>query len=291
LHLAAAQKIPDVEVIRGTGLADSGVGARTEVAQMKTVVGTFPSQTAVEAAVNGLRQSGIDRSRINVLTPRSGPAEIRAVPEEDAEAEGVGTAMGAVVGGAAGMSAGLALPTVLTLFIPGLGPVVAAGAVGAALLGLGGALGGAAAGHKIEETLTEGLPKDELPVYLDALRRGRSVVVVLTKDDDEIIRTREILEQAGAESLDAARDMWWIGLRDAEEEEYAKDGKDFAADEALYRRGFEAALGEGAEGSTSASDAALRARYGEAAGETAFRRGFERGCLYRDSRIHHPEMS
>jgi hypothetical protein len=106
-----------------------------------------------------------------------------------------------------------------------------------------------------------------------------------------VLKAREALEQAGAESLDAARDMWWIGLRDAEEEEYTKEGKDFSADEALFRRGFEAALDEGAEGSTSARDAALKARYGEASGETAFQRGFERGCLYRDSRIHHPEMS
>jgi hypothetical protein len=259
---------------------------------MKTVVGTFPSHETVDAALAGLRKAGIDRSRINVLTSQSGARDVRAVPEEDAESEGMGTALGAVVGGATGLSAGYALPTVLTLLVPGLGPVVAAGAVGAALLGLGGALGGAAAGHALETKLTDGLPKDELPVYLDALRRRRSVVIVLAEDDDEALRAREILEQAGAESLDAARDMWWIGLRSAEEEEYRKEGKDFAADEALYRRGFEAALGQGMErGSSDVPETDLRARYGEAAGETAFRRGFERGCLYRDTRLHHPEMS
>ena len=259
---------------------------------MKTVVGTFPSQETVEPAVDGLRKAGIDRSRINVLTPRSNIRDVRAVPQEGAEAEGMGTALGAVVGGATGLSAGYALPTVLSLVVPGLGPVIAAGAVGAALLGLGGALGGAAAGHALETKLTEGLPKDELPVYLDALRRGRSVVVVLAEDDAEALEAREILERAGAESLDAARDMWWIGLRDAEELEYRKNGDSFAADEALYRRGFEAAMVEGPEtSSTSERESALRDRYGEVAVEKAFRRGFERGCLYRDSRIHHPEMS
>jgi hypothetical protein len=214
---------------------------------MKTVVGTFSSHETVEAAVDGLRRAGIDRSRINVLTPHSDVRDVRAVPEEDAEAEGPRTPRGAVGGGAAGLSAGNALPAVL--------------------------------------------PKDELPVYLDALRRRRSVVVVLAEDDKEALKAREILEHAGAESLDAARDMWWIGLRSAEEESYQKSGEAFAADEALYRRGFEAALGDGSDGPSSAREAALRARYGEVAAEKAFQRGFERGCLYRDSRVHHPEMS
>lgn len=260
---------------------------------MKTVVGTFPSHEMVEAAVKGLRNAGIGHSRINVLTPQSGPREIRAVPEEDAEAEGMGKAMGVVVGGATGLTAGFALPAVVSVMVPGLGPVIAAGAVGAALLGLGGALGGAAAGRALETKLTEGLLKDELPIYLDALRRGRSVVVVLAEDDREALTAREALEDAGAESLDAARDMWWIGLREAEAKEYARHGSDFASEEALYRRGFEAALGDGAPETTTASgrEKALRGRHGEAASELAFRRGFERGCLYRDTRLHHPEMS
>src|SRR5262245_54645235 len=261
---------------------------------MKTVVGTFQTREQVELAISSRGRANIDRSRINVLTPGASEREVRAVPEEDAEAEGMGTALGAVVGGATGLSAGYALPTVITLLVPGLGPVVAAGAVGAALLGLGGALGGAAAGHALETRLTEGLPKDELPVYLDALRRGRTVVVVLAEDDDQALSVREILEDAGAESLDAARDMWWIGLRDAEEESYAQAAHDadFNADEALYRRGFEAALGDGASGLTARRcEAWLEERHGEAAGNAAFRRGFERGCLYRDSRLHHPEMS
>jgi hypothetical protein len=259
---------------------------------MKTVVGTFPSHEAAGAAVSGLCNAGIGRSRVNVLSPESRLRDVRAVPEEDAESEGVGTALGAVVGGAAGLSAGFALPAVASVVVPGLGPVLAAGAVGAALLGLGGALGGAAAGHALETKLIEGLPKDELPVYVDALRRGRSVVVVLAEDDREALTAREILEDSGAESLDAARDMWWIGLRDAEGEYYEKQGQVFSTDEALYRRGFEAAMGEiTPEADPNGRREALRQRHGELVDEPAFRRGFARGCLYRDSRLYYPEMS
>ena len=50
------------------------------------------------------------------------------------------------------------------------------------------------------------------------------------------------MAQAGAESIDAAREEWWVGLRDAEEETYRAQGRDFRADEAAYRSGFESAL-------------------------------------------------
>ena len=52
---------------------------------------------------------------------------------------------------------------------------------------------------------------------------------------------------AGAESIDAARESWWLSLRDAEEAHYQTTGGNFQTDEANYRRGFEAALNKQAE--------------------------------------------
>ena len=49
-------------------------------------------------------------------------------------------------------------------------------------------------------------------------------------------RAREILAEAGAESLDAARRAWWIGLRDAESEHYRALGYNFEQDHELYRQ-------------------------------------------------------
>src|SRR5262249_10927030 len=44
------------------------------------------------------------------------------------------------------------------------------------------------------------------------------------------------------ESVDAARERWWIGLRSAEQKHYQLSGGNFRDDEKFYRLGFEAAL-------------------------------------------------
>ncbi|HEV7842479.1 MAG TPA: hypothetical protein VGO69_02225, partial [Pyrinomonadaceae bacterium] len=92
---------------------------------------------------------------------------------------------------------------------------------------------------------------------------------------------RTVLAQAGAESIDAARESWWVGLRDAEQEEYAGQGKDFKGDEKLYRRGFEAALLPPSRGKSFAESAeGLRTRFGADCDADAFRCGYERGQTY-----------
>ena len=65
--------------------------------------------------------------------------------------------------------------------------------------------------------MSDGIPEDEIFVYEDALRKGRSVVIALTDDSRSTAEIREILSRNRAESIDAAREQWWIGLRSAEE--------------------------------------------------------------------------
>jgi len=101
---------------------------------------------------------------------------------------------------------------------------------------------GAAAGGKAENSMTDGLPEDELFVYEDALRKGRSVVITLANDEVEASVFRELLKAEGAESVDAAREQWWIGLRSAEREHYSGHSRNFTEDEKFYRLGFESAL-------------------------------------------------
>ena len=72
----------------------------------------------------------------------------------------------------------------------------------------------------IENQLSSGLPKDEVFFYEDALRQGRTVVIGTSTDDEVVEKGRAVIERHGAESIDAARDRWWIGVRDAEEEQY-----------------------------------------------------------------------
>jgi hypothetical protein len=244
-----------------------------------------PGADAKRAAEN-LRAAGIPGDHINLLMPGTTDAELEAaVPTSDTEQPGMGSALGGVVGGAMGAAGGLPIGAALaSLLVPGVGPVLAAGVIGAALLGAGGAVAGAAAGGKLEESI-EGLPHDELFVYEDALRQGKSVIIVVTDDDAQDETARGVMAaQPGVESIDAARENWWIGLRDAEEEEYKGQGGDFKQDEPVYRRGFEAAQHPHLRGKTyDEVTEGLRERYSDAYETESFRRGYERGQNYQRS--------
>jgi hypothetical protein len=141
-----------------------------------------------------------------------------------------------------GLAGGLELGAVASAFVPGVGPVIAAGLMGAALLGLAGGTAGAIAGEALESGLTEGLPEDELFVYEDALRKGRTVVLAFSDDEATAESARHVIASQGAESVDAARQEWWMGLRSVEQEHYSRLGRGFKQDEKFYRLGFEAAL-------------------------------------------------
>jgi hypothetical protein len=157
------------------------------------------------------------------------------------------------------------------------------GLAAAGLLGLGGAVAGAAVGGALENTLEVGLPKDELFIYEDALRQGRAVLIVMAKDTDQADQVREAMVAAGAESIDAAREHWWLGMRDAEAEVYTAEGLDFTTDEALYRKGFEAALQAATAGKSYAEALDfLQSHYPEEYREEPFRRGYARGRAYHE---------
>ena len=248
---------------------------------MSTVAGIFNSRADAERAAGRLREAGVTEGRVSLLTPGTTQEQLDEVPTTETEQPGMGAALGGAVGGALGVAGGLHLGAAASLLIPGVGPVFAAGLIGAALLGVGGAATGAAAGGALEDSMARGLPHDELFVYEDALRRGRSVVIVVAEDDEQANVARGVIRQAGAESVDAARESWWLGLRDAEEAEYTVDGGDFGADEPVYRRGFEAALHPQARSRSYDEDAErLRECFGKECEEGAFRRGYERGRLY-----------
>jgi hypothetical protein len=246
---------------------------------METVVGVFRSREDAVGATRRLRAAGVGADRINLFFPGATPEELtREVPTTGGEQRGMGKVIGGTLGG--GVAAGVAA----TMLIPGIGPVTAIGLAAGALLTAGGILGGAAAGGAVENALTDGLPADELVVYEDALQKGRSVLFVLAQDEAEATVSRRLLAEGGAESLDAAREEWWVGLRKPEEAHYAADGGDFARDERLYRRGFEAALRMRGRPFAEATAAPLGEIAPDEAAQEAFRRGYERGCSWPDRR-------
>jgi hypothetical protein len=251
---------------------------------MTPVVGVFQSRSAAGEGIERLLAAGVKREHVHVLTPASSDEQIAAVPVSDSEQPGMGAAAGALLGGALGSAGGLSAGAALaSLLVPGVGPILAGSLLGAGLLGFGGAVTGAAAGEALEDTIP-GIPRDEFYVYADALRQGRTVLIAEADDDLHAEAARQGLAEAGAESIDAARDNWWIGLRSAEQESYSADGGDFDADEHIYRLGFEAAQSPEALGKPydQALDYLTR-RYQISVAHPAFRKGYERGRRYCES--------
>src|SRR5690242_7696358 len=175
---------------------------------MQAVTGVFKSREEADVAVNALRSLGIPEKRLGIVAPGSAPERLEAgVPVTDSEAPGMGRAMGAAVGGAmgaaGGATAGLA---VASLAIPGIGPLIAFGMVGAALLGVVGAAAGSAVGDTVEEGLGEGIPHEDVYLYHDALRKGHSIVIAYAADDDQADEASEVMNNTGAEDLETLRE-------------------------------------------------------------------------------------
>jgi hypothetical protein len=244
---------------------------------MKSVVGIFGSRKEAERAASKLDSAGIAKSRIAVLTPQSTEQEIAAVPTIDAEQPGMGIALGATVGGAMGLAGGVTLGALASVLIPGVGPILAIGFAASAV----GLLGGGALGGKLDNSLSDGIPQEELYIYEDALRQGRSVVIAFAENHAQVEAAHHTLNESGAESIDRAREMWWIGLRDIEKEHYDAGAEKFQQSEKEFRAGFEAAQHPAnRDQSYEESRDRLGERYPTARKSDAFRQGFERGRIY-----------
>jgi hypothetical protein len=254
---------------------------------MEAVSGVFTTRTAAERVVQEAASAGVPADKVTLLTPGSVDRidkEMPSVPTDSTEQPGMGKAIGALMGGGVGLTGG----ALLIALVPGVGPITAIGLLGAAIAGAAGATVGATVGDKMEKASIEGLPEDEIFVYEDALRQGRSVVVALAENEESASRLRELMKTEGAESVDAAREQWWIGLRSAEESHYSKSGKNFANDERFYRLGFQAALHSKTrcmefDQVSAAMNAALEDVQRQHPGvdvEEAFTRGYQRGRDY-----------
>jgi len=248
---------------------------------MEPVVGIFPSRLPAENAARTLRDKGFSEHQVSMLLPGDPIApELleNEVPTEEAEQSGTGPAVGGVVGAAAGASAGFgAGALVASLLVPGVGAVTAVGLAAAALFGAAGAVTGAKAGEALEHS-RHGIPKDELYLYEDALAHGYGVVFVEPRTELQSASARRILIDAGAQSLEAARDTWWVGIRDAEKAHFDAAGGDFESAEDVYRQGLLAALRPEARGRDyDAAREDLRQRFGAIAEHAAFRQGYARG--------------
>ena len=248
---------------------------------MQAVTGVFKSHDEAENAVKQLRSLGIPDKRIGIVRPGSAPERLEAgVPVSDTEEPGMGKAMGAAVGGAmgaaGGATAGLA---VASLVVPGIGPLLAFGMLGAALLGTVGAAAGSAVGDQVEAELGEGIPHEDIYLYEDALRHGHTVLIAYADEGDQADNAAEVMRKAGAEDLDMLRENWWEELREGESTHYTGN---FDEDEESYRRGYTAALHpKRRDRAYSDVEDELRTQYANTVLDRPFQSGYERGLNHR----------
>jgi len=252
---------------------------------MEAISGVFRSREDAEKVINELRRAGIPDNRIGFLTPGSETDQLETgLPVTDTERPGMGRAMGAAVGGAMGAAGGATLGLAAATFaVPGVGPVIAFGMVGAALLGIVGATAGSAVGDTIEEELGEGVPHEDIYLYEDSLRHGHSIVIAYAETDLQADRAEEVFNGSGAMDLDDLREQWWDELRDGERTHYHRDGRDFDRDEDNYRLGFEAAQHPHRRGKAySDVEHDLKSAHDDSQLDTAFRAGYERGQAHQN---------
>jgi hypothetical protein len=195
------------DFLSATYACDAGHASRSFVDLMHGTVGIFAS---IQDARHGAQAAcaAVPSARLRILASGAGADEIDTLPVDDAEQPGMGAAVGGVVGTAVGAAAA-------SLVAPPAGLAAVAGIAGGALVGLG---GGAVAGDALEEALSAGVPRDEIVIYQEELRRGRSLVVAVVEDTEQADAARDAMAKAGAVSVDAAREDWHVGLRDVEPE-------------------------------------------------------------------------
>ena len=170
------------------------------VGQLKRATGTFSTHQQADSALNELKNSGFRMDQISVVgnnvdsnSTMSGAHQSDNLNDIDNKA-GEGAKKGAVSGGAAGGLTGLLVGLGLVA-IPGLGPVMMAGAAATALASTltGGAIG-AAAGGLVGGLIGLGIPEERAKVYSDRVDKGDYLVMV-EGTDEEIRRAESIFSR------------------------------------------------------------------------------------------------
>jgi hypothetical protein len=165
--------------------------------QRRIYGGLYADPEAARTGINRFREAGYDEDRLGIVSRDREAAQDIA---DDTGARVAGdAAKGAVAGGLLGGLTGL-LVGIGALAIPGIGPVIAGGALAAAFgtaggTAVAGAGIGAAAGGIIGALTGMGFSEEEATYYDSGVREGRYLVTV--HDDDG--RAHSIFDETGGE--------------------------------------------------------------------------------------------
>lgn len=171
--------------------------------QYKRAIGIFSDHTEAEAALYELRNSGFSMDKVSVvgqdidrnsnIAGAEGSDRLSVGGENKAdEGAKTGAAAGGAVGSLTGLLVGLGM-----VAIPGVGPVMLAGAWATALATtLTGVAIGAATGGVVGGLVGLGIPEGRAKAYSDRIDQGDFLVMVEGSEDD-ILRAQTILSHRG----------------------------------------------------------------------------------------------
>ncbi|MEN9251511.1 MAG: ChaB family protein [Thermostichales cyanobacterium BF4_bins_65] len=166
----------------------------------KCVSAAFKQESQLQECIDRLLRRGVPNDRISIIG-RNFQTEAKIsgfITRKDVIIDGLTS--GAIYGSLFGSLLGV-LTGVGVLFIPFLGAVVAAGPLGAALLGAtGGALYGALGAGLGSALISLGMPQDKAAIYQTRVQAGEFLLVVQVPEE----KSGEIyllLQSAGGEEL------------------------------------------------------------------------------------------
>jgi heat induced stress protein YflT len=162
----------------------------TSRAAGETVVALFADQTAAERGIQALKAAGFTEQRIGVaVRDKQQQQEItEGTGTQAAEGAAKGAMGGGMVGGVIGLLAGVG-----ALVIPGIGPIIAGGALASTLTGAG---IGAAAGGLIGALAGMGVPDEDAKHFERGFQEGGVLVTVDAGEDSARAREALILGDA-----------------------------------------------------------------------------------------------
>ncbi len=175
---------------------------------MKTVIGVFPSIPQLEHSVGELHRIGLPGEAISIIAgnDQNRHKEYLEQSKQAARSAGAAAASGASFGGGVGIVASL-----VALAIPGVGPILAGGAIVNVLAGLG---IGAASGGVISALRNMAISHEQAPLYEEAVRQGELLLVAEVNDpmESEVV---DLMKANGARRIEDLADTWatqgWSG--------------------------------------------------------------------------------
>jgi hypothetical protein len=162
------------------------------MASSKAVIGLLSNLAQAELVVSELQRAGFNSRDISALLPDKQGTRDFAHQQNTKAPEGAvaGASAGGAIGGTLGLLAGIG-----ALAIPGVGPLIAAGPIMAALSG---AAAGAAVGGITGALVGMGIPEIEAKQYEGKIKGGNILVSVHVDDGEQRTRAKQIMQKNGA---------------------------------------------------------------------------------------------